>query len=314
MSKQKKLGLILIAISLGVILLAFSLTKENKKIVESHTVTEEEWVEGDLKDFSYITEHELKYKADIDKYNLANEHVYEFIEFINAKEFEKAYNMIDTHYRETFSLDLNFFQILYDFDKEKMFYAEKMSQKKGNILLDVKILDYNAPDEPDENMKYTSKTFTIIPQEDGSYTLADIGLIRIWNTNIETEEQGLRVAITKKALTTDGYLIVANLTNNTNETITLSSEPHGITVKEKDELYRHSLIRGTPSDYTLLPKGEKEYKIFFKHSQNPEIFKIEFTNQIINKTIIEEKVAEEELIETNNDQPINHKTIEIKIK
>lgn len=200
---------------------------------------------------------------NIEIFNTASSIVYEFIEHLNALEYQEAYNMFNSEYADELALPYEAFKEKYTFTTEKVFKGEKLISSDYGVIISGSLIDYFGGEAEDIENSVTPYSFTLFNTE--PYTIADIGIKTIseLNKTITLPKKDVSINIYKQINTADGIIIYATISNNGTEVFQLSMDNYGFHFKNGNNTYPHKLLSSIFTDYELEPKETKHYKIYF---------------------------------------------------
>lgn len=260
MSKNQKIGVIVIVVSLCFLLLfiAMSITtkQENKrKVIYNNNVKE-----------TLINKEAGIAKEDITSADMviANKVLSDFFYAINSKDYDKAYSMMDEEYTKDFGLNKDFFKLFYEFDEEKIFTVMKINAKTNDRL----IVTLNIESSNIEDRKgFMEKQFTIFKKDGGKYTLANKGILAEKKLDMSNEiREGVTATLIKEFKMIDGSAFVLKIDNKSEKYFNIKDDKYGFFAVEDGVNYPHKLYNIGSSDYKVTPGITETFIIYFKNS------------------------------------------------
>lgn len=166
----------------------------------------------------------------------------EFVNYCNNKEYEKAYNLIDTDCREAIYPSIDKFKIYVDsiFKSKKIYNIQNFSNVNKNYIYDVRILDDILTTGASNGYAYYEEKFVMKSTKDG-LKLCIGGFVQKDNLNIVAEDEYMKIQIQKRVVSYD-------------------TEKYYLTITNRSQ-YPILLLDGTLGDEITLDIGNQERKV-----------------------------------------------------
>lgn len=267
MTKNQKLGLIILTSSLIVLVLLLlpSGVKEKAAEQKRSEITQK------AKEIENKKTEAKKSVSPADEV-VVNEILGNFTTAINRKDFDKAYSMLDETYTKDFDLSKDTFKDRYNFASEKKLVIENTDSKQSDRwVVELVFQETNAP--KDKGM--VRKTFTIYKKGEGKYTIADVGIL-IENA-VNKKQQvapGVTFTLEKLYVQPNGSIAIITVENKTRIYFTMQNGRFAFYAKEGTDTYEHRLIGNLSEDYIITPGIPKKFIAQFKQVKVPDIIGI----------------------------------------
>lgn len=256
-SKDQKLGLIIVIVALSILLILALNSTDDLKRTESKVQ-----IKQDVKD-KIDSQNELQTdnaKKQLVSYDfiLANEVLSDFFVNLNSKNYKIAYDMFDSTYKSDFDISFEMFNSTYAYNEEKLFTVKDIVKYEDSYMVNVLI---ESSDK--EKRGIIRKTFTLI-KKDNSYTLADMGIkyVKVMNKE-KTIKSGITATLQKMYWTDNGVVAIIGFENNMAQYLNIKEDPFGFYAKVESNIYPHNLIEYGVGDYQVVPGVPKKYKVRF---------------------------------------------------
>lgn len=263
MTKNQKLGLIILTSSLIVLVLLLLPSTIKDKAVES----KRNEISQKAKEIESKKAEVKKGVSPADDV-VINQILGDFTSAINKKDFDKAYSMLDQAYTKDFDLSKDTFKDRYNFDNEKKLVIENTDSKYSDRwVVDLVFQDTNAP--KDKGM--VSKTFTIYKKGEGKYVLADVGIL-VENTLNKKQQvaPGVTFTLEKMYVQPNGSIAIITVENKTKVYFTMQDGRFAFYAKEGTDTYEHRLVGNLSEDYIITPGIPKKFIVQFKQVKTPD--------------------------------------------
>ena len=269
MTKNQRLGFIILASSLSVLLLLLI------------PIGIKEKAEGQKRNEITQKAKEIETKKAETKINVkpADEVVVngilgDFTSLINKKDFDKAYAMIDESYAKDFELTKDTFKDRYNFDNERKLVIENIDSKLSDRwIVDLVFQDTNAP----KDTSMVRKTFTILKKADGKYSFVDIGLIAV--KTLDTKQMvrpSVIFTLSKLYVQPKDSIAIITVDNKSKGYVALQDGRFAFYAKEGDDTYEHRIVNNLSEDYIITPGIPRTFVVQFKQVKNPDTIGIYF--------------------------------------
>ncbi|KZL92725.1 hypothetical protein [Clostridium magnum] len=267
MTKNQKLGLIILTSSLIVlVLLLIPSTIKDKAVEAKRNEISQKAKEIESK------KAEVKKGVSSADDVVINQILGDFTAAINKKDFDKAYSMLDQAYTKDFDLSKDTFKDRYNFANEKKLVIENTDSKHSDRwVVELVFQDTNAP--KDKGM--VRKTFTIYKKGEGKYVLADVGIL-VENT-VNKKQQvapGVTFTLEKMYVQPNGSIAIITVENKTKVYFTMQNGRFAFYAKEGTDTYEHRLVGNLSEDYIITPGIPKKFIVQFKQVKVPDIIGI----------------------------------------
>jgi len=263
MNNKKIIGIGLLALSLFLILWGIGLNKELKQIDEKEDTLSNKYEEV-VKQINYKEDKKVVSTED-NKKKIAVKLIGEFMYHINTKNYDEAYNQLDKEYKEDFNITLDNFKRYYDYPTEKFLrYGTFEFSNTDKSIVESFVIEK-------ETDTFIKKIFTIVPNNNGEYKLADIGINDIKKYELHDKSNGIfETIITKKYDTKEGYVYLVELKNISDETINLSADNWSFYTIDDNNIKNHhrKIGYGEIQSNIIHPQQSKSYKILFRQDKD----------------------------------------------
>lgn len=279
MSDKKIIALIILAISCLTLIFLFAFNLEKDKKTEDQGLANK--LEEVVKNKETINTEGLTIKEKAKgNHELPNieKIIGEFYYYINKKDFEEAYNMLNKEYVELYGLSLEHFKGKYDYENEKIYTIRSTQIEPDRYIIGVDLI--NKKDlEAGDNGKISRVTFGYIKGKG----LDEVGIKWISELKIIEETEKARITIYKEIGTAEGIAYKLTIKNQSPETINIKSDSTGIYAENNERTFEHSLIQEYPKQYRIAPNEEKNLLIYFRHAAKTKriIFETENIGDLI---------------------------------
>jgi hypothetical protein len=259
-SKDQKLGLIIIIVALSILLILILNSTDDLKRKESKVQIKQEVMDR------IETQNELqtdKARKQLIAYDfiLVNEVIGDFFVNINNKNYSMAYYMVESTYKSDFDISFDIFKSNYDYNEKKLFTVKDIVKYEDSYMVDVLIESLDK-----EKQGVIKKTFTLI-KKGNSYLLADIGIKYVKAMNKKKAiRSGITATLQKIYWTDNGVVAIISFENNMSSYLNIKADPFGFYAKIESNVYTHSLIEYGVGDYQVVPGVPKKYKIRFEQA------------------------------------------------
>jgi hypothetical protein len=98
---------------------------------------------GKLVDETYVTDAQLRYGEDIKYYDYAGTVSNTFINYLNSKEYDKAYQMIKESYKTEKGYTINDLKAKFRYEGEKYFAIASFEKLNGYYLIEGELVDFD---------------------------------------------------------------------------------------------------------------------------------------------------------------------------
>jgi uncharacterized protein (UPF0262 family) len=263
------------------------LEKENSnelKIEESYYAEAEELgLEGDNLLVNKVI-RKIKIVSDKDRrLKLLIGILHNYDSYIYSGQYEKAYEMLDKDYTDTFGMSFELFKKLYS-RKSRKDYVISSIDEKGLDKYVITRINMNG------NNSYTPERLSIIKnQNDGKYFITLNGLSEKVIVDMEIESQSIKLNIIERYHIGDLVAYKILITNNSYKPLILKGTPDSIYGSFNKQNVTHKILNMQKTDF-----GE-EYTVLQGQSK---LLIVEF-NTKNNLDIIGFKTLDDELIEFN---------------
>lgn len=267
MTKNQKLGLIILTSSLIVlVLLLIPSTIKDKAVEAKRNEISQKAKEIESK------KAEVKKSVSPADDVIINQILGDFTSAINKKDFDKAYSMLDETYTKDYDLSKDTFKDRYNFAGEKRLVIENTDSKQSDRwVVELVFQDTNAP--KDKGM--VRKTFTIYKKGEGKYALADVGILT--ESTVNKKQQvvpGVTFTLEKMYVQPNGSIAIITIENKTKVYFTMQNGRFAFYAKEGTDTYEHRLIGNLSEDYIITPGIPKKFIVQFKQVKWPDIIGI----------------------------------------
>lgn len=195
LTKRKLVAVIILVASIFSLLTALGILKEQEKLRKNVDIEREleniktQLGTGNIKESGNL----LKFSNEIN--NIVCEKVLsQFFYFINKKEFDKAYAMLDEDYKKLFDVNEMLFKARYDFDNEKIYQINNIQRLNARTVLDVSIFNQKDLEEYKGSIPVSRKIFSVTDD----HKLDDIGIKRIEDINKKESQANIEINILRK--------------------------------------------------------------------------------------------------------------------
>jgi len=250
--------------------------EENNTLEQSYEQTKEETIVD-------------KAKTNIDNTSqinniekLTHDIISEFHYLIDSKDFDKAYNMLNSEYVEDFDMTKEKFISLYkDSDKTTYSISEILPQDNSIFIKYYNIID---------NVSYITQNSSIIFEENEK-TLTLNGTYNVKEENIKVSDKNIDIEIVKSMKIAGDLAYKIIVTNKTKEEIYINNKPMGISaIDNKENNCEHLLM-----NYTS-PKAKENYRV---GGEDAKDYLVKFnTKDSIEKILIKLSTGEKISIDT----------------
>ena len=146
----------------------------------------------------------------------------EFVNYCNDKEYEKAYNLIDSDCREAIYPTIDKFKVYVDsiFSSKKIYNIQNFSNVNKNYIYDVRILDDILTTGASKGYAYYQEKFVMKSTKEG-LKLCIGGFVQTDNLNIVAEDEYMKVQIKKRVVNYDTEKYYLTITNRSQYPILL---------------------------------------------------------------------------------------------
>jgi len=262
MDNKKIIGIGLLALSLFLVLWGVGLNKELKQMEEKEDTLTNEY-EKAKKEMNY-TEDKKGANTEENKKKIAVKVINEFIYRINTKDYDKAYNLLDKEYREDFNITLDNFKRHYNYLTEKFIRYDKFDFTNTDESV---VESFIIEKETDTFIK---KTFTVMPNNEGQYKLADIGVNDITDYGLQKKAKKIfETTIIKEYDTREGYVYLVKLTNTSDESVSLSADSWAFYTVNGNNIknYHRKIGYGEIQSNIVYPQESKIYRLLFRQDK-----------------------------------------------
>lgn len=258
MDTNKKIGIVLIVLSIFFILLGVGLKKDLNRLDERKNTMKNQF--ENKKEEMNIKQDDITETDIASKKKMAIKAINDFIYYINIKEYEKAYNFLDKEYVKDFDIKLENFKKRYTFSNEIIIRFENYTFDHNDVGL------FNTFLINKENDEFIKKTFTVYPTSNATYRLIDIGIKSSTKYLLENKANKLlEIRNIKEYKTTKGYIYIFDITNSSNETVYLSLDNWAFyNIIDNKEKKNHIPLGYGSFENMILPQEKKTYRMMFK--------------------------------------------------
>lgn len=191
---------------------------------------------------------------------IAEKRVGTFIDYINNKQYENAYSMLNKEYIDTFKVSLEQFKGKYNYKRNKMYVIRNIDTHYGiRLVASVDIVDEKDVKEGNPNPVKETKYISLY--DDGS--IDDIGIVSIKSMN-ESEKKGkVEVSLLSQISQDQSTIFQVKINNHSENNIQLKEGLDSIQATGMDAVYEHHLYNGNPDYSNVEGFGESDFFIFF---------------------------------------------------
>lgn len=257
-SKDQKLGLIIVIVALSILLILGLNSTDDLKRKES-TVQLKQEVKDRVEGQNELQTDKAKKQLVSYSFILANEVLGDFFINLNSKNYSMAYDMIDSTYKSDFDISADMFNTKYAYDEEKLFTVKDVVKYEDRYIVNVLIESVDK-----EKQGVIRRTFTLI-KKDNSYSLADMGIkyVKVMNKQKNVKD-GITATLQKMYWTDNGVVAIISFENNMTQYLNIKEDRFGFYAKVGSNIYTHSLIAYGVGDYQVAPGVPKKYKVRFE--------------------------------------------------
>lgn len=263
MRENKIIAIILIAVSLLSLLFLTATHFDQKKIRENKNLSTSYKTASSSKETINNKNFSLTERARGDNELVNIEKIIgEFYFYINSKDYEKAFEMLNEDYIDFYELSLEHFKGKHDYKDEKIYSIRSTQIEPDRYIIGVDLI--NRADLESGNKGSLSRITLGYIKDKG---LDEVGIK--WSINSKTlkEEKDFDIGIIKEIGINDGIVYEIKINNKSDKAIRIKNEPEGIYASNNNRTFNHFLIIDYPKQYQISPGEEKVLKIFFRHAK-----------------------------------------------
>ena len=163
--------------------------------------------------------------------NSINTLINNFIEYCNKKEYENAYNLLNSGFKERYCNNIDVFKKYVDnnFKTKKIYNIQNFSNVNNTYIYNVRILDDILADGTTNGYEYKEEKFAI-REENGILKIALNGYCWMEDLNIIAEDEYVKIKIVKKEVLYDKVTYTVEFKNKSNYYIVFADDT------EEDEI------------------------------------------------------------------------------
>ena len=148
--------------------------------------------------------------------------IHNYVEYCNNKDYESAYNLLSTEFKNRYCNNLDDFKTYVDniFNTKKIYNIQNFSNLKNTYVYRVRLLDDIMADGTTDDYKYSEEKY-VIKEENGILKLSLNGYCGQENMDIEVENDDMKIKFIKKDIQYDKATYTVQITNKTDNYIVL---------------------------------------------------------------------------------------------
>lgn len=149
----------------------------------------------------------------------------DFMKYCNDKEYDKAYNLLTTEYKNKFVSDKNEFIKYVDtkFKNKRLYNIQNYSNIDGAYVYKVRFMEDILASGTTNGYLYVEEKY-VVKEENGSLKLALGGYIKEEPLNLQFEDEYMKINVTRRDIYYDQVLYYAEIVNKTDNYIVLSNQ------------------------------------------------------------------------------------------
>lgn len=199
-----------------------------------------------------------KYKEPISKL------IESYIEYCNNKEYENAYNLLGTAFKELYCKDLESFKKYVDnnFKTKKIYNIQNFSNVNNVYIYNVRFMDDILASGTTDGYEYAEQKFAI-REENGELKISLNGYCGAEDLNIDVEDDFLKIKVTRKDIEYDKEVYTVEVKNKTNYFAVLADNTENNEVLLQLPNERRKIKNITNANLVVLPHDTKTMKLMF---------------------------------------------------